>query len=274
MIKMSRNKIKYGIKNAHVAKIISGDASGYTYGTPFACPGAISVSLNNSMSTAEIAADDINDYASQSVNNGYEGTLEVVNLPEEFATQILGDSNGVENSDTKMSEFALLFEFDGDQKKGRRCLWRCALTQRPSITHNTKSSNFTIDSDTINIKAMPRLDTMDVKGSCFEDWDVYANFFNAVPAPSDFVAPDAPGYYSVTQTLSHVTSSFTGSQAASGSAFTATLTEQIGHTIGTVTVTMGGADVTSTAYDDETGVITIAEVTGAIVITASATADT
>ena len=53
-----------------------------------------------------------------------------------------------------------------------------------------------------------------------------------------------------------------------------TLTEQIGHTIGTVTVTMGGTDVTSTAYDDETGVITIAEVTGAIVITASATADT
>ena len=274
MIKMSRNKIKYGIKNCHVAKITAGDANGYTYGTPFACPGAISISLNNSMSTAEIAADDINDYASQSVNNGYEGTLEVVNLPEEFAAQILGDSNGVENSDTKMSEFALLFEFDGDQKKGRRCLWRCALTQRPSITHNTKSSNFTIDSDTINIKAMPRLDTMDVKGSCFEDWDVYANFFNAVPAPSDFVAPDAPGYYSVTQTLSHVTSSFTGSQAASGSAFTATLTEQIGHTIGTVTVTMGGADVTSTAYDDETGVITIAEVTGAIVITASATADT
>lgn len=274
MIKMSRNKIKYGIKNAHVAKIISGDANGYTYGTPFACPGMKSVSLNNSMSTANVPADDIDDYASQSVNNGYEGTVEIVVLPKEFEEQILNDSNGVEDSDAKMSEFAFMFEFDGDVNKGRSCLWRCALTQRPSIVHNTKSSNFSVDTDTINIKSMPRLDNRKVKGKCYEDWDVYANFFNAVPAPSDFVAPDAPGYYSVTQTLSHVTSSFTGSQAASGSAFTATLTEQIGHTIGTVTVTMGGTDVSSTAYDDETGVITIVEVTGAIVITASATADT
>ena len=40
--------------------------------------------------------------------------------------------------------------------------------------------------------------------------------------------------------------------------------------MGTVTVTMGGADITATAYNDTTGVITIAEVTGAITITATA----
>ena len=35
----------------------------------------------------------------------------------------------------------------------------------------------------------------------------------------------------------------------------------------TVTVTMGGSNITSTAYDAETGVVRIAEVTGNIVIT-------
>lgn len=185
-----KNKIKYGIKNCHVAKITASDTTtGYTYGTPFAMPGAISISLNNSMSTANIAADDIEDYASQSVNNGYEGPLEVVELPEQFAEEILGDTNGVEDSDVKMAEFALLFEFDGDQKKGRRCLWRCSLTQRPSITHNTKSANFSIDSDTLNIKAMPRLNDHKVKGTCYEDWDIYDDFFSAVSEPSAFVPP-------------------------------------------------------------------------------------
>lgn len=76
--------------------------------------------------------------------------------------------------------------------------------------------------------------------------------------------------YTVTQTLSHVTSSFTGSTVTSGSAFSATLTAESTYTLGTVTVTMGGTDVTSTAYSDTTHKVTIAEVTGNIVITATA----
>ena len=77
--------------------------------------------------------------------------------------------------------------------------------------------------------------------------------------------------WSVTQTLTHVTSTFTDDSVADGAAFTATLTAESGYTMDTVAVTMGGTDVTATAYTSETGVVSIASVSGAIVITATAT---
>ena len=75
--------------------------------------------------------------------------------------------------------------------------------------------------------------------------------------------------HSVTQNLTNVTSSFTGNSVADGASLTATLTADGGYTIDTVEVTMGGDDVTATAYDD--GVVSISEVTGDVVITATAT---
>lgn len=264
---MANNKVKYGIKKLYVAKITAGSAEGYTYGTPFAVPGAISMSLESQMNVTNVPADDIKDYASETVNNGYEGTIEVALLPEQFETDILGDVGGVENSETRAAEFAVLVEFTGDQKKGRYCFWRCQLTKRPTISQRTKGENFTIDTDTLNIKAMPRLDDYNIKGKCYEDWDVYENFYSAVPNPDDFTAAS---YATVTQTLTHAASSFAGTQTKKGEAFTATLTESVGYTMGTVTVTMGGTDITATAYNDSTGVISISEVTGNIVITATA----
>lgn len=78
--------------------------------------------------------------------------------------------------------------------------------------------------------------------------------------------------HSVTQTLTNVTSTFTGSTVADGAAFSATLTADDTYTMSSVTVTMGGDDITSTAYNEGTGAVSIASVTGDIVITASATA--
>ena len=71
--------------------------------------------------------------------------------------------------------------------------------------------------------------------------------------------------YSVTYNLTDVTSSNTASEAVEGSSFTATLTAKSGYVLDTVTVTMGGQAVTVT-----NGVINIANVTGNIVITATA----
>ena len=77
-------------------------------------------------------------------------------------------------------------------------------------------------------------------------------------------------YYTVTQTLTHVESTFTGSSIESGEAFAATLSADSGYTLGTVTVSMGGTDISSTAWDRTTSKVTIASVTGNIVITATA----
>lgn len=78
-------------------------------------------------------------------------------------------------------------------------------------------------------------------------------------------------YRSVTATLSHVQSSNAAVSVEDGAAYTATLTAESGYTLGAVTVKMGGTDITSTAYTASTGVISIASVTGDVVITAAAT---
>ena len=82
---------------------------------------------------------------------------------------------------------------------------------------------------------------------------------------------NAANVYSVTQNLSHVTSSFDGDSATAGDAFSATLTADSTYTIDTVIVLMGGEDVTSTAWDSDTSKVTIASVSGNISITATAT---
>lgn len=75
--------------------------------------------------------------------------------------------------------------------------------------------------------------------------------------------------YTVTQTLTNVTSSYAGTSVNYGASIEATLTPDDTYTIDSVTVTMGGDDITSTAYDS--GVVTIESVTGDVVITATAT---
>lgn len=79
-----------------------------------------------------------------------------------------------------------------------------------------------------------------------------------------------PGYSAVTQNLTHATSSSSVIQTKNGQSFTATITAESGYTLGTVTVTMNGTDISSSAV--EGGTVTIANVSGDIVITAAATA--
>lgn len=75
--------------------------------------------------------------------------------------------------------------------------------------------------------------------------------------------------YTVTNTLTHVTNSNAAQSAEENTAYTATLTADQWYAITAVTVTMGGTDITATAYSN--GVISIQNVTGNIVITATAT---
>ena len=76
-------------------------------------------------------------------------------------------------------------------------------------------------------------------------------------------------YHSINNTLSHVVTDNEATSIEDGAAYTATLTADTGYVLGAVTVTMGGTDITSIAYGN--GNISIASVTGDIVITAVAT---
>lgn len=77
-----------------------------------------------------------------------------------------------------------------------------------------------------------------------------------------------PVVYNVVHNLTHVSSNNNIETVVEGNAFTATLTASNGYVLDTVTVTMGGVDITATAYSG--GVVNITSVTGDIVITAIA----
>ena len=190
------NKIKAGTKNLYVAPILAidetkTDGTGYTYGTPFRVPGAQNINLAQQTATQDIAADDDAQYYTMTQDNGYDGTVQVVCLPPEFETEILKNVNGMEDADTKTADFAMMIEFDGDKKKGRHIFWHCVLTKRPDITGTTKDNNLTVDTDTINVKAVKRKDCGKIKAKVYEDWSVYNTMFTSVPAPADIVDPDA-----------------------------------------------------------------------------------
>lgn len=76
--------------------------------------------------------------------------------------------------------------------------------------------------------------------------------------------------WAITNTLSHCTTSNEAQSVTKGAAYSATITASAGYTLtgATVSITMGGTDITSSAYSN--GTITIAAVTGALVITITA----
>ena len=78
-------------------------------------------------------------------------------------------------------------------------------------------------------------------------------------------------YHSITNALTNVTTNNAAVSAEDGTAYSATIAAANGYTMGSVIVTMGGTDITATAYNADTGVISIAAVTGDVVITANAT---
>lgn len=79
-------------------------------------------------------------------------------------------------------------------------------------------------------------------------------------------------YQSITKNLTGCTITNPASQVDYGEAYTATIAAESGKTITSVVVKMGGVDITATAYSASSGAINIAKVTGAVTITAAASA--
>jgi phi13 family phage major tail protein len=159
------NKVKYNLKNVHAAKLtetVSEGVTTYTYATPQAIPGAVSISLDAEGDSSPFYADGIV-YFRSTANNGYSGDLEIALIPEWFRTEILKetlDSHGVlvERSDiTETAKFALLFEFDGDVRCIRHVLYNCSAS-RPSIESETKEDTIEPGTETLSLTADPRSD--------------------------------------------------------------------------------------------------------------------
>ena len=162
------NKVKYGLRNVVYAVITEGEGGTISYGTPVAIPGAVNLSLSAVGDNTDFYADDVV-YFNQTANQGYEGDLEIAKIPDHFRTAVLGetqDSNGalIESADAKPKAFALGFEIQGDSKGRRTWLYNCKAS-RPNQDSQTIEAGITPQTDTLSLKAMPRLTDKKVKVS-------------------------------------------------------------------------------------------------------------
>ena len=190
---MAENKISYGLKNVYYAKATLAADGSATYDTPVRLPGAVSLSLDAEGGTENFYADDIAYYVSVA-NNGYSGSLELAEIPEAFATDILGEvvsGNNilVEKMNVEPAHFALLFEFQGDQKATKHAVYNCVAT-RPGIESSTKEDTITPNTKTLDITAtsvyVAALSADVVKAKTAENTasTVYDGWYTAVTLPT------------------------------------------------------------------------------------------
>ena len=183
-------KIKYGLSNVYYA-IATDDGNGtLTYATPVAWKGAVSLSLDAQGDTNTFYADNVA-YFTSNANNGYQGDFESALIPETFRTGVMGetlDAKGfyLEKSNQQGKEFALLFQFENDEKNTRHCLYRC-VASRPATNGSTQEESIEPQTETITITAMPRISDNLIKSRCpytSSTSSSYATWFSSVQEPT------------------------------------------------------------------------------------------
>jgi len=273
----ANNKVKFGLKNCHYAKAtLDPDTNTVTFGTPVRIPGAVNLSLDPEGDNEPFYADDMVYYMT-SANNGYSGDLEITLLPDSFRKDILmetEDANGVlvEDSNVETEHFALLFEFSGDKRKIRHCLYYCSAA-RPTIEGKTTEDSKEVQTETLEITASPLPSGLvkvktgaNTTDAVYNAW--YSSVYQAERAQTSAVlssltignlmlspafSPDVTSYSAET---TNETNAVTAA-AASGTAVSILVNDEE-HTSGqsatwnsginTVTVTASKIGLTSTAY--------------------------
>ena len=187
MSQTKKNKVKFGLKNAHYAKATFDEDGNVTYDKPVRLPGAVSLSMDPEGENENFYADDIVYYVINN-NSGYEGDLELALIPEEFLKDILHeeeDGNGVltENANNSFERFALLFEFTGDAKAIRHVLYSFSATL-PSMEGETAEDEKEVQTETLSLMASALANGyVKAKTSANTSKAVYDAWYDAVYEP-------------------------------------------------------------------------------------------
>ena len=187
------NKIKYGIKNVYYAVATLAANNSATYDTPVALPGAVSLTLDPEGDNNIFYADNIAYYTSYA-NNGYSGSLELALIPDAFRKDVLGEIE--DNKDVLVEEqgapsvhFALMFQFEGDEKATRHVMYNC-VASRPTTNGSTKESSIEPQTETINLTATSIYnasldkDIVKARTSGTTDNTTYSGWFTSVYMPT------------------------------------------------------------------------------------------
>lgn len=187
------NKIKYGLKNVYYAVATIAANGSATFETPVAIPGAVSLSLEPSGENNPFYADNIVYWVGNG-NSGYSGDLEIARVPDSFKTDILkqiADAKGVliEDINSELVHFALLFQFEGDVKATKHVMYNCTCT-RPQVNGATKEDSVTPQTETLTISAASiyvdaiKKDITKAEAGETADATTYDGWFTAVYVPT------------------------------------------------------------------------------------------
>lgn len=152
-------KVKFGLKNVHIAPITATSDNKYTYGPIIKVPGAVSISLEPQGDSNDFFADNIK-YFSAYANNGYSGDFEMAMITDEIREKIFGetkDSNGalIENVNDTFTPFALGFQIEGDEKARRFWYYNCSCSRSKNEAKTLEASKEP-STDSMTINAMAR----------------------------------------------------------------------------------------------------------------------
>ena len=263
---MSKNKVKFNLKNAHYAMLSIAADGTVSYGTPVALPGAVSISLDANGEPENFYADGVAYYVINN-NMGYDGDLELAIIPESFRVDALNetlDDNNVrvENANTELNSFALLFEFDGDVRHIRHVLYNCSAS-RPGIEGQTNEESRQVQTETLTIKATPLASgVVKAKTGDTTDSSTYNNWYNAVYMPADISGADVTlsalsiGALTLTPAFDSATTIYAVTTSNATNAVSATATDPDAG----VVITVNGDSVTdgsSVTWEDGTNAVVV-----------------
>lgn len=192
---MEKNKYHYDLKNVHYVPGTKNEDGSITYTTPKRLPGAMNMDISPEGDTSKIRADGM-DYIVIVSNNGYSGTLTMVQVPDDFKIDCLTEKEDevnmiqYEDANAETRPFALLFEFAGDKKNRRHVFYNCTAS-RTSVKGENKDNQKEPDTEEIQLSVSPILAVVDgdekniVKSSTKETTtqDVYNAWFTQVILP-------------------------------------------------------------------------------------------
>ena len=182
------NKVVYGLKNVHYSKMTINETGKVVYAKPVAIKGAVEISLESKAELVSFEADN-EVYYSAPGTSSYEGTLTLAKVPDGFLVDVLGEvldaTDGVQTEidGAKTSNFALMFQFEGDVNGTRHLFYNCSAS-RPSVASKTGKEIGTTElaftasakpAETVNDKAVVK-----TKTTASTTTAVYNAWFDAV----------------------------------------------------------------------------------------------
>lgn len=180
-----KNKVRYGLRNVHVCAITE-NAGAITYNTPVAWKGAKSLTLDPEGDTNTYYADNTAYFTTNS-NNGYSGSLEMSEIPEEiekmiFNTVTTEEGNLAEDANVLPNNVALMFQFEGDVSATKHIFYKVVFA-RPNVEGETKEESTDPKTTSMDITAVPveQGDHQWVKSKCRKGDTNYENFFTTAP---------------------------------------------------------------------------------------------